>query len=257
MKKWALILILTNALVAGAVWGQVPAKNRHGLGYTPPLQAATWSASNKPYKEIEDQIANEFNSGKKPEEIAQKYKALALSHPKDPLAQFAWVFAERGAVIITQPGGLVPYTLVEALAKSDPGNVFEYTRYRFCMTEEAGKTLPVQNIKAIGDKLLRHDPSDNSVRLNLIYALCDAGEPNMALPYALQWTKQEPSDAKAHSSLALVYEDIWFKTKKRSDADKAVAEYQQYLRFAPPNAGFRPRAEHLIETIRNQSMSQR
>lgn len=252
----AVILVIMSLTVC-AHGKPIPVHPPMGLTSAPSMAVGEWTASDRPYKDLEHQMAKDFANGKNPQAILQECQRLAVRRPKDPVAQFAAMIAARGAYRVANPGGILPYELVETLAKNDPGNVHEYARFRFCMTEEAEKQLPLRDTEVIGEKLLQYNPKDDLVRINLIYMLCDANHAQAALPYAQQWVKTDPNSEKAHSSLALVYEDIWFKTKKRGDADKAVAEYQQFLRFAPPNDGFRQHAEHLIETIRAQSMSQR
>jgi len=232
---------------------QLPASHMaQGLTYAPALAVRQWTASDRPYKDVEAQMAQEFASGKTPQAILEQYQRLAANHPKDPVMQFAAVCAARGAVLASNAENLVPYALVQTLADFDPGNVHEYVRYRFCMTEEAGRNLPTQNTEAIGRRLLQYNPKDHFVRLNMIYMLCDSGHAQAALPYAQEWVKTEPNNEKAHSSLALVCQDLWFATKNKSYGRQSVEEFQRYLRVAPSGDGFRQNAEHSIKVIQEE-----
>ena len=120
---------------------------------------------------------------------------------------------------------------------------------RFCMLEEADRPLLPHEAKAVGDKLLQYNPKDELVRINLIYMLCNEDYAQTALPYALGWVKTEPNNPKAHSSLALVYQDRWFETKNKRYGRLAVQEYQQFLRTAPPTDGFRGLAQRAIKFL--------
>jgi len=45
---------------------------------------------------------------------------------------------------------------------------------------------------------------------------------------------------------------LWEKTKSREDRDNAIAAYRKYLELAPPNAEWRPQAEHLIKMLEKE-----
>ncbi len=146
----------------------------------------------------------------------------------------------------------MPRYLLDTLTKSDPGNVREYIRYRFCLTDETDLVLPVQNAELIGGRLLASDPKDNWVRLSLINMLCAApGGAKRALPHALNWVQIEPNNPKAHSSLAQVYFDQWEESGRRNKTlgNRSIAEYQAYLRLAPATDSFRRHAQSFIRHI--------
>lgn len=226
-----------------------PAEN---LTSAVPLVAGQWTASDRPYKDVEAQMAQEFKEGRSPQSILEHYHQLAKANPKDPVAQFAWVCAGRGAAWVSSSDGAMPRYLLDTLSKADPGNVREYTRYRFCLTDETDLILPAQNAELIGSRLLASNPKDNWVRLSLINMLCAApGGAKKALPHALNWVQVDPNYPKAHSSLAQVYFNQWEESGRRNKAlgNRAIAEYQAYLRLAPPNDSFRPRAQSFIRHI--------
>lgn len=249
----AFLMIISLVVTAICVYGKPllvhpPKDSTSALAMT----VGEWIASDRPYKDVESQMAKDFASGKTPQMILQQCQRLAIRHPKDPVAQFAAVIAARGAYRVASPGGVLPYTLVETLAEHDPGNVHEYARFRFCMTEEAGRQLPLRNAEVIGKKLLQYNLKDSLVKINMIYMLCDSNHAQAALPYAQQWVKTEPNNEKAHSSLALVCQDLWFSTKNKSYGRLAVQEFRQFLRTAPPGDGFRERAENSIKVLQEE-----
>lgn len=248
---WTLGLCIINM--------QTLSSDAQGLTTAPLLPNHAWTASDLPYKSVEARIIGEYKAGKAPEAIDSEYRSLAQVHSKDPVAQFAWIYAARGAAWLNSSEGMMPRYLLDTLTKADPGNVREYTRYRFCLTDETDLVLPVQNAKLIGDRLLASNPKDGWVRLSLINMLCAApGGTAKALPYALAWVKLEPTNAKAHSSLAQVYFDQWEGSSRKNVilGNKAVAEFQAYLRLAPANDSFRQHAQSFIRHIQQGQMPQ-
>ena len=204
-------------------------------------------------------MAEEYKTGMTSQAILEQYKAYALRHPDDPVAQFAWVVAEEGQVIVTTGTTDISPALVQQLEDADPGNVHEITRYRYCLSQEANLQLPVNEVTTVGDRLLHYNPRDEKVRISMIYLLVDTKQGmQLALPRALQWVRQQPNNAKVHSTLALVYEDIWASDKRYHvpEAHKSIEEYKAYLRLAPANDLFRKQAEYLIATISKQAGSQ-
>ena len=216
------------------------------------LAIGKWTASDAPYKEAEKQIAKDYADGKDMKDVLHQWQQVAVKNPKDPVVQLAAVFAARGVAKIANPDAALPYSLVETLASHDPGNVHEYARMRFCMLEEADRPLPPSEAKAVGNKLLQYNPKDTLVRTNLIYMLCDRDHAQAALPYALNWVKTEPNNAKAHSSLALVYQDRWFETKNKQYGRLAVQQFQQFLKTSAPNDGFRGNAQNSIKVLQEE-----
>ena len=247
MKNVVTVLLLVSLI------GKLDAASAQtGLMAAPVIQNRAWTASDKPYKEVTDKIKEEYAQGKSLESIAQEYKALALSRPKDPVAQYAWVCAGRGAVVVSSSEGMMPRYLLDTLTKADPGNVRAYTRYRFCLTDETDLVLPIKDAVSVGDRLLASNPKDGWVRSSLINMLCAApGGTGKAVPYAVKWVQLEPNNPKAHSSLAQVYFGLWEGSNRKNVVlgNKAVGEYQAYLRLAPVNDNFRRHAQSFIRYV--------
>ncbi len=225
----------------------------------PVIPNHAWTASDKSYQEAEDQIRKEYAGGKSLQSIAEEYRVVAKAKPKDPVAQFAWVCAERGAALVANPEKPLPPELLYTLTKADPGNVCLYTRYRFCITEEMNLALSLKNAKQIGDRLLAAYPKDEWVRLSLINMLSPLpGGSGVALPYALDGVRMQPNDPKAHSSLAETYFDLWVGGKPRNTAlgRKAISEFKVYLHLAPINDIFRRHAQSFIRYIQQEQVMQ-
>lgn len=253
MGKRATILYSSAVLVLviGSVYRQVhsPVKQRLNESSGSSM-TRNWTADVGPYKEVLKRMKAEFQQGKSPQEITQEYKALAQSRPADPVAQLAYIAAQRGQIIAA--GKSIQPSLVDALTKADPGNAYEYARYQFCMSDEANIQLPQQEVKTVGDRLLRYDSQDNWSRLSLINLLTNYKTGDVeALPYGLKWIKREPKNEKAHSALGLIYFDMWASGNRKNQAlaRKSLAEYQAYMRLAPPNDGFRRLAAIYIKHL--------
>ncbi len=245
------LLILAVATVALCQRAYV-ARQQDDQHRPPSLLIEKWTGDQRPYKAVEVHILQEYKSGESPTSILEVYRTLSDSHPTDPVAKFAYVYAARGVAVLNGTLDSKAFDLLNILEKADPGNIREYTRYRFCMGDEANNSLIYPDAKIVGDRLLRYNPKDNWVRLSLIDMLCITPEGvKYALPYALQWVKEEPNNNKAHSSLGQVYFDLWMSGKRTDQAlaAKAVAEYQTYLRLAPSNDGFRGPAQAFIRNV--------
>ena len=224
------------------------------------LTSETWTGDEKPYNDVRARIKAEYKLGGNLATIAQKYKMNALKNSRDPVAQFAWVYAARGAAIVAGDEDQKAFSLLKTLEMADPGNIHEYADYRFCMSDEANTPLPSKEVEAVGKRLLRYDPKDNWVRLSLINMLCNSKQELVAaLPYGQEWVKQEPSNAEAHSALALIYFDQWEKSGRNNFVcgNRAIAEYQSYLRLAKPDASFRTPAETYIRYIQQAQAHKR
>ena len=236
-------------LAITVVYGQV---HEMALHKVPALVTEKWTGSDKPYQDIVAQIKKEYSQGRDPDAIAQEYRLAAKLNPTNPVAQFARVCSARGTAVISNSEDREALSLLQILENADPGNIHEYTRYRFCLSDEANTPLPIDDIKTVGEKLLLYDPKDNWARLSLINMLSNYKQGGKeALPYALDWVKQEPENAKAHSSLAQAYFNQWEESTRKNNTlgNQAIQEYQAYLRLAPSNDGFRSHAKRYISHI--------
>ena len=250
MRNWSLLaLLLFATALPNWAYSQV-----NSLA-VPAIPNRAWTASDKPYDDAVQQIRDEYAHGQKMEAIAQKRRSIALANPKDPVAQFAWVCAARGVSRLNNPKSLLPLEILDTLTKADPGNVREYTRYRFCLTEEADRMLPIGNAELIGNRLLASEPKDDWVRTSLVNMLCDIpGGSQPALHYALDGVKKEPKSFKAHVSLGEAYFSRWEASGRKNKAvgNKAISEYQAYLKLAPASDSFHDYALNYIKYIQRE-----
>lgn len=247
MKMRLFLSMLCMAAILGSAFGQA---QTHQPKTPPPAWMTTpWAGNQTPYRNVQVLLKKQYQQGKDMNAETAQYKGLAMAHPKDPLAQFEWACAARGAAKIANPENSAPVEALQAMERDDPMNVHEYTRMRFIITEETRPSTP--NLDVVAKRLAHHDPNDEFVKMPVIYALSWAGKYTEALPIAKDWVKQNPSSAKAHSMLAEVYFDEWQASGRKNQTlgDQAVAEYQAYLKFAPPTDDFRKPAQLFIQRI--------
>ncbi len=232
-----------------------------GTPYSPPLHPVPallterWTASDKPYTGVVNELNERHTRGESLEPLVQKYKALAYLHPADPVAQFASICADYALFRSKNVDAETPWSLVERLQQADPGNVHQFARGRLMMSLHSGQSLSLPQVILVGNRLLRYDPKDEAVRKSLIDYLVDKRSgTDSAVCYAVEGVKLEPQSDIAHSSLALAYQTVWASDRKnRAYAPKAVAEYEAYLRLARADDPFRKHAQYLISVIKDQA----
>ena len=215
-----------------------------------PWMIESWTGDNRGYKEIREYISQAISDGQDLGDMVQRRKAVAANKPYDPKAEYDYAYALYRQAIATRP--FSPNSLIavrDALNKGWPPHAYDYTRLRF-LVESA--LFPKQSMIAVGERLLQHDPTDESVRKKLFDVLrisTSIADREKALAHARNIVLTHPEDADAHGDLAGAYLGIWMLNKSSPYADKAIKEYQQYLRLAPPDAEYRRTAERLIKTV--------
>jgi len=229
-----------------------------GIPLRAPLAAwltRRWTASDAPYARIEQEVSHAIQAGHKPASVLAEARQNAVTHPLDFKAQFAWLYASTMAATEL---GMVDWHAMEAVEIADPGNVRQVARIRFAAGVLGGQNGYHPDLDGIGERLLATDPKDDWVREHLIYDLCN-GRKAMprAITLASDWVRRKPKSAKAHAVMAFTYEAqwLWSRKKDRQAASNTVAEYQTYLRLAPPDDAFSKDVIRLVKTISEMAAS--
>lgn len=220
--------------------------------------AESWTRDDKPYLKIRQNIDKAVAGGQKPDALLTKYQALAQKKPYDPQAQFRWAYAAwqaRKAVDSYDQQYRRLWRTQRAFARVPSPHVYEYARLRF-LVEAWFRRVP--QFKGVGERLAHRNSNDYEVKYYLASILDTsplAEERERALGYAKDVIRLQPKRPSSYSLLGGVYFSSWLKTKNRSDAEKAIAAYQQYLQLASPNAEWRPQAKRLIQILQRGESS--
>ena len=128
-----------------------------------------------------------------------------------------------------------------------PTHTYEFARIHFLI---AATNYPSHALKDLGERLLKHNPSDILVEWQMGSILQPSmipAERQLALNYAHDLIRRSPNNPDYYTNLAGTYYDIWLGTKKASDGEKAAAAYRVYLNMAPKDDPFRKRAQNIID----------
>ena len=208
-----------------------------------------WGVNSQLYYQARMKIYQAVKAGQNIVALSQTYKVQAQKNPHDPLIVFKYVYATYQASQVSRDFGKTG-ALVEAEQALDlvlPTHTYEFARLHFLV---AAATFPRHQLKDVGARLLKHDPSDIAIEWRLVTIL-DPGlypaEKDQALAYAFDLVKRTSNSPDAQTRLAATYYQIWMGTKEWSDGEKAIAAYRVYLNMAPKDAPFRKRAQSIID----------
>lgn len=212
-----------------------------------------WTGDNRPFQKIKQDITTALDSGQNAGDLAAKYRLKAIASPKDSQAVFGWAYAVR-ANIRTLPASMESrmmwFRVREALDQPPSPHAYDYDRLRFLLAYDKS------HIRGLGERLLKQNPADNSVKLQLIYAyinsfgtslLVSESAANQFKVRALQLTGEliqsdpkNPDYRAALGNLYAAYLSRHYQDKRynRDDAVKALTAYQDYQRIAKPNDDF-------------------
>lgn len=207
-----------------------------------------WNGNNAAYQNLKRALDNQSDAQRDRYIREQQKKAVKK---KSSLDQFGWAYAswlkrKKTDKLNDQFQLMLPVRNNFSFV-SNP-RTYEYTRVRFLV--EAW-IAPRPQYKEVGRRLLRRSANDYDVKSVMVKVLeiGSSNEWNMALSYAKDLVKLQPKNPKSHSLLGSVYFNSWNKSKDPAKGRAAIAAYKEYLRLAPPNAEWRPQAEHLIKYI--------
>lgn len=219
-----------------------------------------WTGDDAAYRRIKAAIDKAPGGGQTPETLRVKYGLLAQQNPENVQAQFAWAYAAWKTLTPESPSSRKDenlYGVPEALAHVPFPRTYEFARMRFLVEYEN------PDFQGLGERLLARDPGDADVKYHLIgvYAgmLGHSFSPEIkqrALARTQEMLRADPRRAAYYASLGGVYYSSWINGHDVTDAQKAIAAYQQYLRLAPPTDSWRGRAQTLIGMIQKQIKQQ-
>ena len=203
-----------------------------------------WTTDDPKYLTMRRSIDGAEQRGEINKQTIEAREAAYLKNPSDKLALFQWAYtAYKGRKFITNAFGsrysYEKYQLMgridEVLAKSPLPYSREFARLRFLMEAIA---FPNPKIAPMGEKLLASDPNDKTAQFYLAQMLRFSpvlSDRKKAVKHAQELVDDKPQDRDNHDVLAYCYDSLWMGTHDRAYAEKAIAEYEFYLRTLPPS----------------------
>ena len=116
----------------------------------------------------------------------------------------------------------------------------------------------------LGETLLQRDPNDKEVKEHLVgvyqTVLLSSKPTDLSIPvlkrravsYAQQMTLMDPQKARYQANLATLYLMSWASRNNPEDGRAAIKYFQEYLRLAPADDGWRKQAEYFIKMIQEK-----
>lgn len=216
---------------------------------------APWSEDDQPYQRIREAIDQAVTSEKKPADILKQYQAIFSKSPSDYQAQFgyyyaAYKYASAPNIYDNHIGLEVLGNLSTTIIRKPHPHTYNYARLVF-LCDQYNYVDP--NLKAVGIRLVRRDPSDYDVKFYTVSTLAASSVPSdrvLAITYAQDLIQRYPKKASSYSLLASVHYQSWLRKKDPHEASEAIAGYQQYLRLAPPESPFRKQIQGYITQLK-------
>ena len=224
---------------------------------------APWTDDDRPYARLRAKIEGSATDDAKAYSLFQTYEAALARDQHNPQVQFADY--DAGYLADTLPGGLHAVVTLSSdpraeglrerlwnvstwVIRTPPPHTYNVARLVF-LCSAYGFADP--NLRALGLRLVKRDPSDYSVGYYTVTVLLASGfgksaDVTRALPLAQDLVRRHPSKPAVYGLLGFAYYNRWTLSKKQADAILATAEFKKYLQVAPPNASYRPQAEAFI-----------
>ena len=211
--------------------------------------AEPWTKSDAPYLKVRDAIDTATGKGTSMEALAKKYKALTLKNPRDRTSIFGWGYAAiagRKTGVLSDPQEAKQISLLSL--KAIPPDSYQYARLQFIVASKWARWI---QLKPLASRLMKRNPDDYFVKYYWITLMSFGSnqEKQIALRNAQALVKKYPQRASVCGLLADVYKEMFFDNRDVAAGDKAVAEYQRYLRLTPPSDVGRENAKYLIKII--------
>ena len=230
-------------------------KYRQNIFFPSTLTSAVWKGDNQGYAQARQVIDQETSGGQGAAALVNRYQAQANQSPTNPLAVFRWAYASRKAALTSNPFSItIADQALDALNRDGKPHPYDYVRLQFLL---ASDVWPVSSLEPLGKRLLQYKADDQPVQFQLVVDMGSStalGDRKEALAIALDLVRRDPKNPRDHALLAGAYSSQWMLTKERSVADRAIAEYQLYLKLAPANGNFRRGAEQMVRAMRKSEL---
>lgn len=213
-------------------------------------RTVAWTGNNTPYHHMRIDIDRLLAHGQKADVLERKYGALAKKDFYNPQFQFRWAYVARKAALAIYPFNHSKINApINAMDGTIKPNTYDWIRLRFLLAIEMHHA---PDLIPIGERLLHHAPNDLEVKYEFVGVLMHSSsitDRRKAVSYAQSLLKLSPKHAAYHSSLAAACRNLWMVSQNPIDGNRALLEYNTYLKLAPLNAPLRKDVEFWIKNI--------
>lgn len=212
---------------------------------------AKWASNDAQFAAARANIDDDFAHNRITASYLARLEKKWTENQKDPKSVFSWAYTSYRAKSLHPP--LSPNSLIgPGVFNAAPANQnYQYARVRFLNETIFG---PHRKLKAVGDRLLAHTPNDFDVEY--AYASCLGGslsaqEKQDALAYVDKLIQKYPTKPSVYGVKGGIYLSYWVDHRNKQDAQDAIKWYQEYLRIAPANDGWRKQAQTIITVLQS------
>ena len=211
----------------------------------------SWKGDNRPYHQIRTNIDRLVAQGKKPAYLLPNAYRLAQQDLRNPKAKFTWIYTAYQTMRQNRPvNPQKVQALLDAMNEDGSPQVYDWTRLQFLLHIENYTSPDI--LIPIGERLLRHDPKDYFVKYALTVPLGESQQPmnnQRAIEYAQDLIRMNPKSSQYRSGLGQAYYSIWRRTRNSLHRQRAIAEYQMFLKLAPQDDYLRPDVKRVIARL--------
>ncbi len=251
---WGMIALAPGQSVAAPPTPAQVARARADLRTYYAWINAPWTEDDQPYQRIRDSVDRALADGQKPTDLLKQYQAALVKAPGNYRAQFGYYYAAyKGATAAgasnSNIGLQILGNLFINLIRRQYPHTYNYARLAF-LCGQYNWIDP--ELKAVGLRLVRRDPSDYDVKFYTVSTLGGSPVPadhDLAVAYAQDLIRRYPRKPSVYGLLAFVHYQAWLREKDPKEAAQAIAGYQQYLQLAPPDFKFREQAKRYIAQL--------
>ena len=209
-----------------------------------------WTGASGPYVAIQTQMEKIEHEKKDMTAVANQLGRLtAKQKSSDPQAVFRWAYATWLAYG-TSIANLAKRTdAMAAMGKVATPHVYEFDRLRFILL---CCDNPDNDLKGLGERLLKRRPRDYWVIACQIYIMCPGSYPadkKRAFELCSLMLQALPNDPNVHVLIGTTWEHIGWVSHKKADAQKALASYRKAFDLMSPNNPGRQNVLRQIEFV--------
>ena len=220
---------------------------------------APWTGDDHSYQRMRTNIEQAVSQGANPFDLLKQRQKDLDKAPGDFQAQFAYYYtAYQAATWPKRPdntefsiGVQILSNLSLAIIRVPHPHTYNYIRMAFLCGQY---NFEDPNRKAVGIRLVGHDPNDYDVKYYTITSLVPSKSPSdwvLALKYANDLVTNYPKKPSSHAIAGYVHYQSWVRTKNRQEAAESIVQYHQYLQLEPTKPLVQKQTEKIIAQMQN------